>query len=282
MLSLSLLIATSLPACSDDMNPSSWVNELRLLAVRADSPFALPGQTVQLDALAFDPEGRSLSWAWGTCIDAASTVATDCLHALSFESLTIATNKTTHSLVMPATDTPYVGVAVVVCPGTIGPGTTAGIPVTCTDTGGRKLSISEFEVGVKRIAVRDPSLNDNPVISEVSWDGAPWPEGELKTSACKTVKDGVCNEFVKHKLALLAPDASEASVDRDGKPMQESAVLQFYANDGEFEDDVRLFETGTNSWHARREDAGKQVTFWFVVRDDRGGVSWISRQVQVP
>lgn len=282
MLSLSLLIATSLPACSDDLDPSSWVNELRLLAVQADSPFALPGQRVKLDALAFDPEGRALSWAWGTCVDAASTVATDCLHTLSFESLTIAPDQTSHSLLVPATDAPYVGVAVVVCPGTIGAGTTAGIPVTCTDTSGRKLSISEFEVGVKRIAVRDPSLNKNPAISEVTWEGAPWPEGELKTSVCKTVKDGVCDEFVEHKLSLLAPDASELSVDRDDEPVKESVVLQFYATGGAFEDDVRLFDTGNNTWHARREDAGKLVTFWFVVRDDRGGVSWTSRELRVP
>lgn len=282
MLSLSLLISTSLAACSDDLDPSSWVNELRLLSVRADSPFALPGQTVKLDALAFDPEGRALSWGWGTCLEPDSTVATDCLHSLSFESLSIAANQTTHSLVMPATDSPYVGVAVVVCPGTIGPGTTAGIPVTCTDSSGRKLSISEFEVGVKRLSVRDPTLNENPVISAVSWDGAAWPEGELKTSACKTVKAGACDEFIKHELTLLAPDASERSVDRDDKPIEESAVLQFYATGGEFEDDVRLFDTGTNTWQARREDAGKLITFWFVVRDDRGGVSWVSRQLRVP
>jgi hypothetical protein len=258
------------------------VNELRLLAVQADSPFALPGQAVKLTALAYDPEGRALSWGWGTCVDAESTVATDCLHSLRFESLTVASNATTHSLVVPATDASYVGVVTIVCPGTIGSGSTAGIPVTCTDPSGRKLSIGEFEVGVKRLSMRDPSLNHNPAISEVTWEGAPWPEGEIKESACKTVKNGVCDVYVEHKLSVLAPDASEASVDREQKPFQESAVLQFYATGGEFEDDVRLFASGTNTWQARRTDAGQLVTFWFVVRDDRGGVSWTSRQVRVP
>ena len=282
VLSLSLLCSTSLAACSDDLDPSSWVNELRLLAVQADSPFALSGQTVELDALAFDPAGRVLSWGWGTCFDANSTVATDCLHTLSFESLNIATNAPTHSLLVPATDAPYLGVAVVVCPGTIGRGTTAGVPVTCTDPSGRVLSISEFEVGVKRLYLREPALNHNPSISELSWDGVPWPEGELKTSACKTSKAGACDEFVEHKLSVLAPGASEASVDRDQQPIQESAVVQYYATGGEFEDDVRLFDTAENTWQARREDAGRLITLWFVVRDDRGGVSWITRQVQVP
>jgi hypothetical protein len=282
VLSLCLSLATSLAACSDDMDPSSWVNELRLLAVQADSPFVVPGQTVALHALAYDPAGRTLSWGWGTCIDAGSTLVTDCLHKLNFDELSVATSETTHTLVVPATDATYVGVAVVVCPGTIERGTTAGIPVTCVDASGRTLSISEFEVGVKRLYVRDPALNHNPSISGLTWDGSPWPEGEIKTSACKTTKAGACEEFVEHELTVLAPDASEVSVDRDQNPIQESAVVQFYATGGKFEDDVRLFDTASNTWHAQRADAGQLLTFWFVLRDDRGGVSWTSRQVQVP
>jgi len=280
--SLCLSLATSLAACADDMEPSSWVNELRLLAVQADSPFVVPGQSVELRALAFDPAGRTLSWGWGTCVDAGSTLVTDCLHNLHFDELSIATNETTHSVVVPATDAIYAGVAVIVCPGTIERGTTAGIPVTCVDASGRALSISEFEVGVKRLYLRDPALNHNPAISELTWDGSPWPEGEVKTSACKTTQAGACEEFVEHKLTVLAPAASEASVDRDQAPIQESAVVQFYATGGKFEDDVRVFDKAENTWHAQRADAGQLLTFWFVVRDDRGGVSWLSRQVQVP
>jgi hypothetical protein len=50
-------IAGASAACSTDFDPSSRVAGLRVLAVRADQPYAPPGATVQLTALAVDPGG---------------------------------------------------------------------------------------------------------------------------------------------------------------------------------------------------------------------------------
>ena len=36
-----------------------------------------------------------------------------------------------------------------------------------------------------------------------------------------------------------------------------------------------------NGWVARRGASGQTLSLWFVARDDRGGVSWTTRQVQV-
>jgi len=267
--------------CSDDLDPSSRLIELRLLAVEADRPFAQPGEQVELSALPFDPESRPLSWGWGTCVDAASSVASDCLQTVAFDDLTVSLDAPRHTLTMPQTDAPYVGVVVVLCPGTIARGGADGMPVSCIDAGGRALSFSEFEVGVKRIFKRDSMLNQNPVIEQVRWEGEVWPEGELKISACKKPAE-VCDEFIEHELEVLAPGAAQTSVDAEQKPITELAVTQWYATAGTFDDEVRVFDKAQNTWHARAEDAGKLVTLWFVVRDDRGGVTWTSRQIQVP
>jgi len=279
---LSLVLALFAAACSDDFDPSSRVSELRLLAVQADHPFALPGDDVHLTALAFDPEARPLTWAWGVCLEPSSSVALDCLRALSFDALTIAPDRTEHDLVVPETDAGYVGVAVVVCPGEIVRGDTQGVPLACVDVDGVRLPLSEFELGLKRINVREPSENENPAIAEVLWDGAPWPEDEIKLDACERTKNGACDAWTEHTVEVRAPGASEQSVDRDRNPVTEQAVVQMYATGGEFEDDVRLVDTAKTTWRARREDAGGMITFWFVVRDDRGGVSWVTRRISIP
>lgn len=280
---LSLLCLSLLAAgCSDDFDPASLVNDLRVLAVSADQPYALPGSEVKLEALAFDPAGRSLSWGWGQCIEPASSVALDCLRAMRFDSLTIARDQPHHTITVPETDAPYVGVVVVACPGEIVPGDTEGIPLACMD-GTRQLPLSEFELGLKRIFVKDPALNRNPQIAELVWDGVPWPAGETRVDTCEEAKDGACDEFTEHEVTVqAAADAVETSIDSEGVVRAEAVVVQLYGTSGEFDDDVRVVDTPTTGFRARKEDSGKRITFWFVVRDDRGGVSWTSRQLDVP
>jgi hypothetical protein len=268
--------------CADGLDRSSLVQELRLLAVQADRPFAQAGDTVELTALAHDPAGRELSWGFGTCESPDSSSALDCLRALSFDDLTVRANEPSHRLVMPDKELPYVGVVVVVCPGAIAAGETLGIPLRCLDESGAALPLSAFELGMKRIFMLDPTLNRNPALSELRWDGAPWPEGEIKTDTCARAGSDGCTSWTKHAIELRADDAAEPTVDADGALGSEQAVLQFYATGGEFEDDVRLYDKGANSWQARREDAGALITLWFVVRDNRGGASWLTRQLQVP
>lgn len=268
--------------CGDDFAAPSLVSDLRLLAVQADQPFARAGDQVKLRALAHDPEQRTLTWAWGTCSADASSLALDCLRATSFESLTIAENRTEHTLLVPAEAQTYLGVVVAVCPGAIVRGDSYGVPITCVDGSGRALPLTEFELGVKRIFVRDPALNTNPTFSEVLWDGAPWPEQEVKLSTCRRTENVTCVAWTEHAIELRAPGAAEQSVDRDGAPFEELAVVQFYATGGEFENDLRNAAEARTTWEAHAEDSGELVTLWFVVRDDRGGVSWSTRQVRVP
>lgn len=277
VLSFALLAA----ACSDDFDPASRVSELRLLAARVDRPFAQPGERVELHALAHDPAGRALHWAFGLCRNDASSEAIDCLRSLSFEQLSLSRDPG-FAFSMPSDASTYVGVAVVVCPGEIVRGSTAGIPLACVDEERRELALAEYELGLKRVFVRPASENQNPHIAELTWDSAPWPEGELRRASCERVERERCASFAKHALELQAPAAAEHSVDRQGKPMVEQAVAQFYATGGEFDDDVRMADRAHNGFRPRREDAGKRLTLWFVVRDDRGGTAWTTRELDVP
>jgi hypothetical protein len=280
VLGLSLGV-TSTEGCTDDFDPPSLVNKLRVLAVMADTPFAQPGQQVNLQALAYDPEQRALSWGWGSCEAIASTDAVDCLRQSSFAALQVG-SETTHTLQIPQTTASYVGVVVVACPGTIQTGSTDDIPIACIDQSGRALPIEQFELGLKRIFVRDSALNQNPQLQAVSWNAADWGAQLVPMAECERGGSGTCTKFAKHEISVDAAGASEDSVDLAGLPIREQSVVQFYATGGEFDDDVRLASDAKTKWHAKKEDAGKRVRFWFVVRDDRGGVSWLERSLQVP
>jgi hypothetical protein len=277
-----LLCASTLGACSDDFDPPSLVNKLRVLAVQANTPFARPGQEIELEALAYDPEARTISWGWGTCQAAESTQAVDCLRQTSFAQLQVGENLTRHRFTMPETNAGYVGVVVIACPGRIQPGTTASMPVACVDRDGAQLTLAEFELGMKRIYVRDSGDNQNPRIDTVMFDDTAWNADSALVDRCQRTADNACTQFVEHTLRVDAPGASQDTIDGSGLPIREQSVLQFYASGGEFEEAVKLADQGTNKWRARREDAGQRITFWFVVRDDRGGVSWITRTLQVP
>jgi hypothetical protein len=267
--------------CTDDFDPASRVVSLRVLAVQADHPLARPDSDVQLSALYYDPKPETLSWAWGPCDSEASSSAFACLQKLEFSALTIG-NEPSYTLHVPPQGkdqsmSDVLGVAVVACPGTISQGDTLGIPIRCLDPHGEALDLDAFEIGMKRVYVSEEGENHNPMIDMVLWDGERWPDDEVREAHCD--EHGKCK---KHTIELRAPDAEEHGLDAAGVSISEQVVVQFYATGGTFEDDVRTLADPDTTWKPRDEDRGKELDFWFEIRDDRGGVSWVARRVRVP
>ncbi|HMI86743.1 MAG TPA: hypothetical protein VK550_21770 [Polyangiaceae bacterium] len=285
---------TFLPGCGGDFDPASRVTDLRVLAVRADSPYAAPGESVHLEALAVDPAARAITWGWGLCVNPASPSAPGCLAALDFSTVVIEKGRSTFDFALPSdviTSLPAaaaghaaVGTVVVACPGELAP-RVGSIPFACVDAEGRTLTSDEYVVGVKRIFARLSDKNDNPVIADVTWDGEAWLPSEIKDVAfCDESGNdyGACTPSTQHRVAVAVPvSSSESGVDSLGAPFREQIIVQYYATEGMFEHDVRLASDTTTGWTARRESAGRSVTMWFVVRDDRGGVAWDQRQIRV-
>jgi hypothetical protein len=282
-------------ACGGDFDPASRVTDLRVLAVRADAPYASPGQTVHLEALAADPEARPITWGWGLCVNPASPSAPGCLAALDRSTVVIANGRSTFDFGLPgdviaslpaaAAAHAAVGAVVVACPGELALREGA-IPFVCADAiDGRTKSTAEYVVGVKRIFARATDRNENPIITGVTWDGAEWLASDVKeVIACEESGNdyGACTPKDQHRISVAILDAStESGVDSFGAPFREQVVVQYYATEGNFEHDVRLASDTTTGWSARRGAAGRTVTMWFVVRDDRGGVTWQERQVRV-
>jgi hypothetical protein len=294
-----------LTACGADFDPGSRVTSFRVLAQHADAPFAQPGETVSINALSYEPEGRTVNWAWVTCVNPPSSTVQGCFDKLGSDTqasgaLPVAAQgpgldtftytvptEALDSLPAAARSGALVGVVSVACPGSLtfesGPG---DLPVRCSDPDtGRVLGLDEYVVGLKRILVRSADRNQNPGIARVTFDHADWPEGEVKTvTACdsngNTYSD--CASSSKHDIGAYITDGSiESGQDEFGVHFDEQVVVEYYATEGIFDNSVRVAGDPETGWAARKKASGSDITLWFVVHDDRGGVIWVERTVHV-
>ena len=78
-----------------------------------------------------------------------------------------------------------------------------------------------------------------------------------------------------------AADAQEMGTDEFGTTFSEQLIVQNYGTEGAFEFDVRRGASPGGKWVARHGASGTDQTLWFVLHDDRGGVSWATRTVHV-
>lgn len=303
---VALLLPWLTLGCDKPLEPGSKVDSFRVLAEQVDQPYARPGETVKFSSLSFDPQERAVTWAWASCANPADSSVFGCLTKIAESpdptsavfamgegedspELTIPTDVIS-SLPEGARRFASVGVVSVACPGDLsvvdsadGPG---GLPFRCRefDTG-RDMALDEFIIGIKRVAVRDTERNQNPIIDGVTFDGADWPEDEVKDVGFCDTDDFLydsCPDAEKHQLAVqVSPDSFESGLDSSGGDFEEQVVIQHYANEGIFENEIRIGREPKNGWVARKAASGQTLSLWFVARDDRGGVSWTTRQVRV-
>jgi len=302
-LSAPWLAALALTGCDAEFDPGTQVDSLRVLAVRADVPFAHPGDTVHLSALSYDPAARPIQWAWAACPSPVGAGVEDCLDqvrasAAKGELPVLASGEGVDNIDVPvpadalegipliARSQALAGIVSVACPGNLEVlSIDSRIPFRCTDPGsGAELGLHDMVVGVKRLFLRETEVNQNPTIDNVLFDGEVWPSDDVKeVDGC--ISDDYLYDDCKntgHEIsAVVSPDSFEAGSDEFGRNFSENLVVQHYNTDGMFEDEVRLANDAETHWSARSGSSGTTVTLWFVVRDDRGGVSWTTRRVHV-
>lgn len=302
-----MLVALGLVAACTEFEPVSRIVDFRLIAVKADQPFAAPGETVKITTLFSEPFARPITWAWTTCPLPRDTTVNACLARIAeltqlgqAPPVTTGPDLPAFDVTVPANilegvpadarSSAIIGVLTVACPGTLATKElsalrTGELPFICTEAGtGAVLPFERFVVSVKRIYLNVRDRNQNPPITNVTWDGMPWNEGEVREA---NVCDFDSNMFgdctgEKHSLAATTPPESrEQGTGESGTPFREDLVYQYYASEGVFEFEAKTFDSPATQWAARRQSRGRLVDMWFVARDNRGGVSWTTRQVRV-
>ncbi len=282
-----------------NFEPASLVNSLRVLAVQADRPFASPGQSVHLEALIADPlgQGRNVTVAWGTCINPGSAEVSTCASTVS----SFQTNAGTVDITVPAdalANAPpslpvgSVGVVFAACAGTVTLTKHGLDPVTCVDATGKTNDHATFMWGEKRITVVPGACNPNapddhvlcnhnPTIARLRVDGVIWPENEEKVlTACDARTVATCSASGQHSLQLdITKDSVETYLGQT-----EDVVTFFFTSQGSLRDDfVRPDADGSALTVVAldRPDRSRPEQLWFVVRDDRGGMSFTSRRARI-
>lgn len=276
-----------------DLSPSWRIDKLRVLAVRADPPEILPGETATFTALVTDPDGESGAIVWLACppddnggigfgcsidpsFDFTNATPDDLAAAgfIGFEPLIPAVYTAPADLLdgldeFQQRDGEYVLVQIAV------------LPKALLDEGfdGASFDFNELEAGYKRLVVStETQPNHNPVVSALLVDGVAIPEG--------TVVEVDAGESYK-----LTPVLQEGSVeiydytDDDGLTTKrnEEPYFEWYADGGTVTVSASLFPYLDGEWQApAADDEGpKAGTWWSVVRDRRGGMNWIAREWRV-
>ena len=284
------LIALILASCEpSSYPPASFVDTLRVLAVQADKPLAEPGERVHLEALVADPlgAGRPIAFAWGTCDNPGSAEIAACAAQVrSFETTSSASFDLTIPVdaldaAPPSSPIGSVGVVFAACAGTLVPAKSGDAPIGCVDAQGRSVGRDGFMWGEKRITVVVGLRNANPTIARVRVDGVIWPEGEVRTlTACDAQSASGCSSSGQHALQL---DTTPASVE-SYLGQTEDVVGFFFTSQGELRDDyLRPDADGAMLTVVAldRPDRARLADLWFVVRDDRGGMSFTKRTARL-
>jgi hypothetical protein len=210
---------------------------------------------------------------------------------------------------------PHYGIAYVffaACAGQIKPippesaGKAGSFPLGCFDPEGNRLGADSFVPGYTQIyAFEDGRTNTNPVVTGFKIDGETVEEGidhEAKVESCpitdaqrdlppSCTREDPFAACKSYELDIDVPkDVAEVDLESktlDGKMLHEAVWVDYFAEKGSFDGSVALVSdavTGVTDDHKVKwlppPEAGR-VTLWAVVRDARGGSTFLTRYVQV-
>jgi hypothetical protein len=304
------LAALTCTACEGGLPVYNELQGFRVLALRASLPSLREGETTSLDALTF-VEGEAspaLRYRWSWCPARLPTAAGgDCAldeaafarmlglpeDAISYE----LGEEETAELTYPGDAALYLAA----CQNAAGASDDAALVFSCE--GGFPISVRaeitylEQTIRVQkevRLLFGDLPANENPELGEVSFvpagskDAQPWPEDE----AAPLTLGG------RHELRVSVDDSSAERfvppatvVDPEPEERPESLYITWFVSSGAIEqsrtsfikDGVTLAEFGKNEWLLPKSGDEKRdsARLFLVLRDERGGVSWLSREVEL-
>jgi hypothetical protein len=318
-----LLLATlagAAGACGSSLPQASLVDSVRILATSADAPYAKPGETVTLKALAVDgradrSQAMQVFWLPTVCMNPQGDDYFSCYPSFAkrfrpgvdLSSALIPGDQLIFTMpadaigsapTRPGAPDPY-GIAfafVVACAGhveyipvdtsTQSPTTT---PFGCFDDRHALLGPDQFVFAFTRVYAFADQRNANPVIDHLAFGGAPVdPVAGITLGHCTASDESSCPMA---DVDTVVPDSSwevdPGSFDPSGGPAHEGIWVDYYATAGRFSNDSAvLFDAhsgrvaSTADGYAAPLSSGPR-TLWAVVRDTRGGTSWVEIALNV-
>jgi hypothetical protein len=277
------LLATA--GCLPAQDPASYLNGLRVLAIKAEPPDLAPGASTTLTALALDTQGRMLDIGWAACLRPplqGQIVHPDCVTNETADYLQPIGSGPSVMATMPRVDPTSRAFGL--------PDSTGGLylPVRVRAVAGGDTLAAVYRL---RLLTRPPA-NQNPVIDQI-FQVTPAVEGG--PSEMLTPLDPMTSPIVHSgqeitlRAALAASSAETYSI-YDGPPettpprsATERLTVSFFATAGS----LSTAQTG-----AERPDAvlkldthlpasGMAIEIYVVARDERGGMDYQRRTLRL-
>jgi hypothetical protein len=278
---LAVLLASG---CADDFPSGGTVEAVRVLAVRAEPPDLPPGGETTLTALVATPGGdlTGVTLDWSVCdVGRSGNQANPSPDACSDPALA-RESQSQAATGLPPGD-PYlltVPPLEQLDPDAISqPDATGGVYLAVRLVARRADEPPVVTLYRLRLQLGQTTVNRNPVFDgELSIDGQPWAEDAVPSVApgARLLLEARWEDGAEEDYQLMLPG---------DEPRQGTEVLSFAWFDDQGQVDPEhtggagMFEA---TWQLPDEIAvGSRVHLWVVLRDNRGGAAWMTRQVEV-
>jgi hypothetical protein len=312
------IVLAAASGCGNNFDPQSKVESVRILATRADKPYAKPGDTVSLEVLAYDGRPNptspmSVAWLPTFCTNPPRDAYYACYPAFASQfqrgvDLTpVLDTGPTFSLQVPtdaldgrqaAAGSPPYGTLIVfnmACAGHVeylGESPTASpeaIPFGCFDAGHHRLGPDDFVFAFSRLFVFADRTNANPVIDHLTFDGAPVdPSAGITTDHCTATDVTKCpTKPLDTSVPASSQEPDPSALDAQGKIDGEEIWVDYYVTAGSVKDDIRLLYDPVHGQVSSTADAFTapqapvEGVIFAVVHDNRGGVGWLEVPLHV-
>jgi hypothetical protein len=309
-----LALSLAATACGPAFEPGTEVSGVRILATRADKPYARPGETVSLETLAVDGRARKdrpldVYWVPLPCVDPPDDLYYACFAGFGAKTgvdLTPSLAKgTTFSFTVPSdalathpapSAGPRYGLVIVfniACPGHVeaiarDASEPQAPPIACFDDAHNRLGPDQWVFGFARVFVYDTLRNQNPVIGSVSLGGhAVDPSAGVTLDRCRAGSEADCPTL---SLDVDVPASSQEIVPPIGPgddPGREEIWVDWFSSAGKIDDEARLLydpaagKLPSTATTFRAPLSPSETTVWAVVHDSRAGVAWTSVPLHV-
>jgi hypothetical protein len=293
-----------LAACADEFDDYNQVKGHRVLGIRAEPPDLRPGESATIDALVTAP-AATYQWSWcpfnpsgAECpiseaeLRALVAAAGSDVEPPPYDLGTAATASFEHSFppellanlcaALTQTELPE-GVSRPRCDGRF------AIDILLTSTDGDHVISAYRELGLIYDAARPPNANPHVTGGRLSVRGAP-PFEMMVGAVTDVVRD------VEYAVEVDVPETDAElfdDVDDDGQPIvaHERLVITWFYDGGEIDKDRTSYLDGftdfmtlrSNKWRTPtvEELASDLARLHFVIRDERGGLDWLSADLEL-
>jgi hypothetical protein len=306
-----------LAGCSPTFDPPSLVESVRLLAISADQPYAAPGATVTMNALAFDgrpaaqqAQAMTISWVPVVCSDPPNDSYFACYPGFAaalpagVDLTAVLTQGPSLSFEMPAdvitahaqplSGSAYgmVVVFAIACAGhvervdrtadTVPPAP----PLGCLDENGTELGPDDSVFAYAQVFSFAGRTNANPVISNLT-------RGGMAVDATSGITLTACAAGSKCPSVDLDTEVPSSSQELDpgdlnvnGTPLHEEIWVDYYLTAGTVGTSGLLYDAtagklADSSVKLTAPATAGENSLWAVARDNRGGVSWLEVPLHV-